>query len=88
MTDRCQAGAEGNSPRRHPPSVGRRGYSGATQVTTEPSLRPMSGGRLRGTLDDVTGDFLPQRRPVSARAQLLALAVLLAVAAVAFYLYL
>jgi hypothetical protein len=48
----------------------------------------MSGGRLRGTLDDVTGDFLPQRRPVSARAQLLALAVLLAVAAVAFYLYL
>jgi hypothetical protein len=48
----------------------------------------MSGGRLRGTLEGVTGDFLPQRRPVSARAQLLALAVLLAVAAVAFYLFL
>jgi hypothetical protein len=48
----------------------------------------MSGRRLRRILDDVTGDFLPQRRPVSARAQLLALAVLLAVGAVAFYLYL
>ena len=45
------------------------------------------GGALRpGTLEGMTGDFLPQRRQASLLTQLLTVIVLIAVAAAAIYL--
>lgn len=48
----------------------------------------MSRRRPVGTLESMTGDFLPRRRQASTRTQAVAATVLLAVAAVATYLLL
>lgn len=58
---------------------------GATCVTGEPFLGRMGGGPRAGTLEGMTGDFLPQRRQASLLTQLLTVIVLIAVAVGAIY---
>lgn len=47
----------------------------------------MSDGLPQRTLDCMTGDFLPHRRQASLKAQLVTIVVLLAAAAVGWYLF-
>jgi hypothetical protein len=51
----------------------------------EPFLGRMGGAGLRGRLEGMTGDFLPQRRQASLLTQLLTVVVIIAVAVGAIY---